>query len=431
MAYKIDYNGIQFEITASLTYKDNKIVALLDKDNINSIIIVRDIKNHFHHIKLNIRDKGNLFAFNVLPDGNWKLQLSIFQNAEQAFGLSEDDMTVAYEFIVDNVKPEFLSPEYSTVTISATDPIVQTFLKSVSFATQTYEDRSSLIESLLKSAGFIKTGTIDKCNIKDTYITDNNSSLLSHVEFLLNKVYSPDLGFLFFYHDYKKNEFKWVWSNKALKDIPSNTSSGKDAQKLLKISGNDEFKHADYQTVTSSIIYNLNDLKTTSRQFINTEIQTFDLKKPKVEVKNSNKFEYKFFEDLAKYPEGKSMIPTIFPKDALKVGLTALFDKAKGNVYNISSEDVFIKEIRDAYINNNMICLYVPGVISRPIGEVYMVEAIQNPVIMKLNGPWLCTKIVDEFKNGQYNQYIFLIRPGEEFVDTQIKERLSKLGRGQ
>ena len=39
-----------------------------------------------------------------------------------------------------------------------------------------------------------------------------------------------------------------------------------------------------------------------------------------------------------------------------------------------------------------MICLYVPGVISRPIGEVYMVEAIQNPVIMKLNGPWLCTK---------------------------------------
>ena len=104
MAYKIDYNGIQFEITASLTYKDNKIVALLDKDNINSIIIVRDIKNHFHHIKLNIRDKGNLFAFNVLPDGNWKLQLSIFQNAEQAFGLSEDDMTVAYDFIVDNVK---------------------------------------------------------------------------------------------------------------------------------------------------------------------------------------------------------------------------------------------------------------------------------------------------------------------------------------
>ena len=99
-------------------------------------------------------------------------------------------------------------------------------------------------------------------------------------------------------------------------------------KKLLKISGNDEFKHADYQTVTSSIIYNLNDLKTTSRQFINTEIQTFDLKKPKVEVKNSNKFEYKFFEDLAKYPEGKSMIPTIFPKDALKVGLTALFDKA-------------------------------------------------------------------------------------------------------
>jgi hypothetical protein len=78
-----------------------------------------------------------------------------------------------------------------------------------------------------------------------------------------------------------------------------------------------------------------------------------------------------------------------------------------------------------------MICLYVPGVISRPIGEVYMVDAIQNPVIMKLNGPWLCTKIVDEFKNGQYNQYIFLIRPGEEFADTQIKERLSKLGRGQ
>ena len=108
----VKYNEQDFDIEISIKYAEKGIIAgsseklnfPIDRDNLLEILISKDIQRHLFSGLLVIKDLGNLIGYNIMPNGNWKVYISIFQKFGVDLGKTDKEkkyytQTALYKFV--------------------------------------------------------------------------------------------------------------------------------------------------------------------------------------------------------------------------------------------------------------------------------------------------------------------------------------------
>ena len=430
----IQYNQRTYYIDACLYYKvegKTEIYYRLDRQSILEFKLIKDINTFFYRSIIKIKDFSNLIALNVKTDGNWYFYLKVLSTwgqAEDNFAelASEKERTIEYNFIIYDINVINFSQTATTIELYSIEPFSQNFLKPVAFSSQSDLDQCEVLKQLLLASGIDSTklpNTIEKCGTTENYITDNNHSLQYHVDYFLNKIYSPSNGFLYLYYDTPQEKFIESWIYKKFFEAEQ-TPIEKISYNYIKINSPDRPVKGD-DVAVGFLFYNYINFNDKSQFIVDTKINNFNYEKSTVETQNNKNYNYNWFENFISSDIKNTYL--YLPNNILKYGKDSKLLKNPGIYYRNSNEDIFLKTLKFYYLKANTICVKTLGVIWRKIGEIYYLDFSQAGITSKLNGNWYCTKIVDEFQNNTHYQYIFLTRFSDNFKSQDISNALLNL----
>jgi hypothetical protein len=280
-----------------------------------------------------------------------------------------------------------------------------------------------LIISSGYSTDLINQSSFKNSNNKIFFITDNNSTMYEHFEFLLNNIISDTLGYCFFWQNTTDWKFNLLYSKDILKEDLSDTSS----YNYLRISSSEKQQFGD-DVVSKIKIYSLSDFRNMLDYYKDTNLILFDLvannyviKEKSNNVSNNNKWEFTRLEKTFTDDSEKSLLPDKHATELTSVSKEIYKDNSF--IYSIANRYEFIKSMRDMFLTRELIAITVPAKSWRNPGtQIYLVDDNSN-VGGKLSGKWFCNKIVETLDNNSYEQTLFLCRTEAYETPTEFGER--------
>jgi hypothetical protein len=411
-----DFNQEFFEIEIKLSINGRSEPIILTKSNISQIEIIRDIDQFFSKIYLTITDLGSEFVTELTSDGRCKADFKITQiitqkdtNTEDLF--EEDFKTFIFSGVIDSYKVLSLKPTESRVEISVIYEKSLPFYKCSFISIQSDTDIVKIINSLLANSKYtneIKNAYDKKieANQKTTFISDVNSTLSSHIKYLLSQIISKDKGFAFLWYNDNSKEFEYIFSEDIVKGKADPSSSF-----ILQSAENTT---TGFNTAVRVDVYPLSDLQNLLKSYKSTKIQYFDLEGNKFVVGPEGEKDWPIKKIMEVYGGG-STNNLVYPSDTQLVESSQeLVSNETPLLFLDSNKWEFSNDLRNLFKKQNVLMVKVYGNISRQPGTC--INLVSSPSDsstssnVQFEGNWFCYKIIDKFVNNEYYQYIYLIR---------------------
>lgn len=415
------YNEEEYTIAVNIMRNDGSISQSFQKDEIISMKFFRDVVVGYDTCELFLRDNTNMLSTVVKADGNWMVAIAISNMAS----IANNDETARFEriFIIDSVVLQQFDKDNSKIKFTLVDPVEQIFSKSVAYSSQNNADLSEVIKGLLEAGGFSKTPgqgwnsipNIELIGKNINYITDNNTQLRQHLNYLLSKAYSKENGHLFLYFDQAPpvKQLTSIWT--SCKETHKDEFNSESMYYFLQVTSNDEQKR-NINTIAEIIPYSADFLYKDILNFIYpTFTQKFNYNTNIVELKQDSTYTYNELIELVKTLDYENiLVPSDIEKKENYATCNLSYDNKNtqftGNYYRESNEHIFLDKIRNYFINRNLIAVKVLGDVHRKPGKTYSIDCAQLGAGDYYNGLWFCNRIVDLFENKQFYQVIFLTR---------------------
>lgn len=434
MADDIDISNFQYRTFNSSEYvfeltihsTESEASYRYAKDEINFLKIERDIVSYFSRGEASVIDRANFLSVIANNDGTWRLEICVLQ--KEACDDVKSPIFI-YDYLIESVDIQEIQDDGATVRLTFIDPIVQIMNKNVAYSSQGEKDISEVIKGLLTAGGF--EASSEKSNILPEiqtvgqnieFVTDATSPLINNIDYLVSQTYSEDHGFLFLYYDTKDVAFKSYWSKDVFKekiDISDKSVATENSAYLLSFNSSDTQQRNEGGIAELLQYGQLSPYTTNSRLIYPTYIQNFDYQTCRMKTKAENQWSMDKFNKLFSQKEvTRTQLPTFLDDPSKRVSDILDFykkapDYALGNFYRIACADKFYTQLRTYFLYKNMTSVKVIGKIWRQPGKMYYIIYDQESNYGKMAGPWFCTKIVDEFKDKNFCQYIFLTRVGD------------------
>lgn len=433
---KKTFNDSDFIFEIMISNPEAGVVQRYHKDEINCLKIERDITAYYSSGSIDILDSSNFLTALANNDGNWFITIQVFQlEAEQDIELP----VFSYSYLINRTEINEISDNATRVRIFFIDQLSRIFSSNVAYSTQSHTDITKAITGLLESRGFSSAAEditqlpeLPEINQPIDFITDSTSTLLEELDFLVSQTYSTDKGFLFLFADTREGNgnLKAIWSKEVLSEDLAQVPEEERAARFLIYNSDDASVRTDLG-ITETIQFSaLSPYENNIKTIYPTYIQSFNFQNCRVEVTKANQWAYEQFEELFKVDENilpRTQLPGFIEDPSnLKNNLLKPFYKeapnyAIGNFYRQSNADEFYKDLRSYFLYKNLTSFKVLGKIWRQPGQKYVIVYSKDSNAAKIVGSWFCTKIVDEFKDGEYYQYLFMTRTGDliDYSDTK------------
>lgn len=429
------YNNSEFVFEIRISEFSSGITQKFAKDEILRVQIDHDLTAYYDKGSITLKDFSNFYTILSNNIGNWSITFNIIQ--KESYELVPEAV-FKKEYNITSVNIEEITPTHATVRINFSDAIEQIFNRNSAYSSQNDSDASQVLTGLLESIGFKSDSTdiigipkINSCGIKMNYITDNNSSALNHIDYILSQIYTDEKGFPFLYFHPTENRLKIYWSKDVLNsthDLTDNSTKYKNAAYFLQIASEADSERTQENVVeiksySDTITYN-----NASRIIYPTYIQNFNTKTSRMEVPDSGVWDFDKFKSLFSQNDSTSIeLPgsveeptTVF---ATLMGFYKTAPKyAVGKFYRQANLDEFRQRLRSYFLYKNLISFKVIGKIWREPGQVFNIVYEQLPNADRLAGQWMCTRIIDDFESNQYYQYIFLTRISDKVDYAAISD---------
>lgn len=430
------FNDSEFVFNIILANPSAGIMQSFMKDEIIKVIFENDLNNYYSRGYILIKDISNSYTVLANSTGKWQIMLAIeqLQSSEKVPAAK-----FAKTYLVNAVGIEEINQEYAMVKIEFVDFIDQIFNRNVSYSSQNDKDITQVLSGLFESIGFKKNSTdfytalpeFPKIGKSLNYITDTTNPVKYHIDYINSQIYSDDKGFLFLWYHPKQSLLKYYWTKEVLSGKIDMSEEKQYENEVYNI----DITSAHLQMRTTNTVTQItpytNTLKynTGARLVYPTYINDYSYITNRIERPQENQWGYdRFAQVFAQKDNDNILIPDMIedPSRGIVSENTGFFQNAPlgilGNFYRTSNVDEFYKDLRHYFIYNNMICLKVLGKIWREPGKLFTILYGQVPNGETLAGNWFCTKIVDEFENSEYYQYLFLTRIADKTDYAKSKE---------
>lgn len=421
------FNSSEYVFEITIYNVDSEASYRYAKDEINFLKIERDIVSYCSRGEVAVIDRANFLSVIANNDGKWRLEIYILQ--KEATGDVEYPAFI-YDYLIESVDIQEIQDDGATVKLTFVDPIVQTMNRNVAYSSQGEKDISEVIKGLLSAAGFEASSEnsnilpeIQTVGQNIEFVTDATSPLINNIDYLVSQTYSEDHGFLFLYYDTNEVAFKSYWSKDIMKEeliLSDDKVKTENSAYLLSFNSSDD-QQRNEGGVAELLQYGyLSPYTTNSRIIYPTYIQNFDYETCRMKTKAENQWSMDKFDKLFSQKDvvERTQLPDFLDDPSKRIGSILDFfkkapDYALGNFYRVACADKFYTQLRTYFLYKNMTSIKVIGKIWRQPGRMYYIIYNQEANYGRIAGPWFCTKIVDEFKDKNFCQYIFLTRVGD------------------
>jgi len=427
------FNESQLEILVQLELNGLTDKITLMQSQLLNTIIVKNIEEHFTRIILTIKDRDNLFALKINKNGSDNISFKLKDHSLPDTIKEVEQGLDKFEFngIITDTEVTSFDPTATVIKVTAISKDFEKFNKIVKYSTgSAYSDVANIMQMLVLSAGYdkniINQSSIKNSNNKIVFISDNNSTMFDHFEFLLNNIISDTLGYAFFWQSTTDWKFNLIYSKDVSKTAISDTSS----YNYLYIPTPEKPRTGD-DVVSKTKIYSLTGFKDMLDHYKDTNLILFDLlannyvvKEKSSNLSNNNKWDFKRVEKTFTDNPDKSLLPSKNSIDLKDVAIDIYKDNSF--IYSIANRYDFIKSMRDMFLTRELVAITVPAKTWRNPGEqIFLVDENSNTG-GRLSGKWFCNKVVETLDNGKYEQTLFLCRTEANETPKEFGERFSE-----